>query len=117
MDATKRVTVIISFEIQPGGRALWWDSWCRVREAAKAEAACRSFRLLCDTHDDTQCVVVSEWDTVAAFDAFARDVGLIWVGRSMEQACGQPQYGFFQEIPYRILETVPVDSQNIAQVQ
>jgi quinol monooxygenase YgiN len=86
MAPTTRITVIASFLLFPHRWDAWSAAWTELGRIAAGLSSCHQFRLLRDPRDRTRCAVVSEWDSIAAFDRFVRETHLIWIERATAYA-------------------------------
>jgi quinol monooxygenase YgiN len=99
MTHTTSVTVVASFELMPDRHQVWRDVWRALGKIARGTKACRCFRLLRDSADDTRCMVVSEWEDLAAFNQFVRRSNLLWIERAVPYASRPTSFAFMHDIP------------------
>ena len=83
--AERPVAVLSSYVVSPNSRAGWANLWLGISEQASTWPGCRSFQILSDRNDDMYCAVMSEWDSLDDYNAFASDSRLGWVMQTMRQ--------------------------------
>lgn len=88
------VTVIASFTLQPHRQAVWLATWGEVARIAASRAGCRRVCLLQDRSDSAHPIMLSEWETPAAFSRFWRETGLIWLEDALSLSS---QFTFFED--------------------
>lgn len=98
MDESRPVTAFIFFRVPPQLEQIWEEVWTEIRDSALAQPDCRLFHLLRDPDDHTARVVLTEWGSVADFDTFVRDAGLLWCERATASAAIPPQHAIFEAL-------------------
>jgi heme-degrading monooxygenase HmoA len=79
------VAVLSSYVVSSNSRAGWADLWLGISVQAWAWPGCRSFQVLSDRNDDMYCAVISQWDSLEAYNSFVRDSRLGWAMQTMRQ--------------------------------
>jgi quinol monooxygenase YgiN len=83
MSTAMPVVVAESFILHPAQQQSWSDVVRTIRRAALSNAACVSFRLMRDRHNDSLVVLLSEWTNIHEFNRFVRESGLLWMERGI----------------------------------
>jgi len=87
---------MITFDIEEGGRAPWFDVWSRVRQYALEWPACSVFRLGCSRHTRGQMVVMTTWGNHEELNRFVRQSNILWIDRALDY---HAHYAVFEMIP------------------
>jgi quinol monooxygenase YgiN len=107
MTQATSVTVVASFQLMPNRHQIWRNVWRELGNIARNTSACHCFRLLRDAADDTRCMVVSEWDDLAAFNRFVRTSHLLWIERSVPYASHPTSFAFMHDIADDAAQNTP----------
>jgi hypothetical protein len=91
MSVTSPIDMQIAFRILPGRCGHWQSVWRQVRDLALRQPSCHGFQLLRSAHG-TRCAAVSRWDSAAAFAAFVRVSGLLWIDRGAGYGDGSARF-------------------------
>jgi quinol monooxygenase YgiN len=83
MSTAMPVVVAETFTLHPIQQQSWSDVVRAIRRAALSNAACLSFRLMRDRHNDSLAVLLSEWTNVHEFNRFVRESGQLWLERGI----------------------------------
>jgi quinol monooxygenase YgiN len=106
------VTVTTSFTILPHHRDVWLAAWGEVARMAAGQLACRQVHLLQDRSDSTRCVLLSEWDTIASFNRFVRESGLLWLDDALTCSCLPHAFTIFKTVSHPLSERVAARTVN-----
>jgi quinol monooxygenase YgiN len=111
MTPSSTTTVVALYQVRPGQRDQWLQTWRQLVYIARSYPECRSFTLDVDSARQNRCRVVSTWTSSSAFDRFVRAVGLPWIERCLDYSTVPPRYHRFtlpQSEPTTCGKTPPI---------
>lgn len=75
------VTVVASCTVTPVHSRDWMETWNRLRATALRDGSCFDFHVLADDQNPTHFMIVTAWNSRAAFNAFVRQSQWLWLDR------------------------------------